>query len=73
MSMECGECERDLRGGHWIGCSRYNLVRGVAEAMEHAAGRDTHDEEYEPTKQALLLAEAAIAHVRAVDEARANP
>ncbi len=23
MSLECGECERDLRGGHDSTCSRY--------------------------------------------------
>lgn len=23
MSLECSECERDLRGGHGPGCSRY--------------------------------------------------
>lgn len=23
MSIECGECERDLRGGHDPACSRY--------------------------------------------------
>lgn len=23
MSLECSECERDLRGGHDPGCSRY--------------------------------------------------
>lgn len=23
MSLECSECERDLRGGHDEGCSRY--------------------------------------------------
>lgn len=23
MSIECGECERDLRGGHDPSCSRY--------------------------------------------------
>lgn len=23
MSIECGECERDLRGGHASSCSRY--------------------------------------------------
>lgn len=23
MSMECGECEHDLRGGHHPSCSRY--------------------------------------------------
>ena len=25
MSVECGECERDLRGGHAADCSRYRL------------------------------------------------
>ena len=24
MSMECSECERDLRGGHAKDCSRYD-------------------------------------------------
>jgi hypothetical protein len=24
MSIECGECERDLRGGHLDTCSRYD-------------------------------------------------
>ena len=25
MSIECGECERDLRGGHDLSCSRHPL------------------------------------------------
>lgn len=28
MSMECGECERDLRGGHGPECSRYEPICG---------------------------------------------
>lgn len=38
MSLECSECERDLRGGHDIACSRYNLITGVAEEMMRAVG-----------------------------------
>lgn len=29
MSIECGECERDLRGGHDEGCSRYKPPCGA--------------------------------------------
>lgn len=25
MSLECGECEADLRGGHLESCSRYKI------------------------------------------------
>lgn len=27
MSLECGECERDLRGGHDRSCSRYKTPK----------------------------------------------
>ena len=35
MSIECGECERDLRGGHDPSCSRYEaeVERRITEAV----------------------------------------
>jgi hypothetical protein len=69
MSIECGECERDLRSGHDIGCSRYNAVKGVAEVITIAAGHQV-DDEIGPSLQALKMAEAAIAHIRKIDAAR---
>jgi hypothetical protein len=35
MSIECGECERDLRGGHAPGCSRSRETK-LLEAMRAA-------------------------------------
>ena len=32
MSLECSECERDLRGGHDKSCSRYNPPAAVNDA-----------------------------------------
>jgi hypothetical protein len=40
MSIECGECERDLRGGHSTDCSRYK--RRVCKCGHLA---EDHDEE----------------------------
>lgn len=34
MSIECAECERDLRGGHAIGCSRRRCKCDAYEADE---------------------------------------
>lgn len=75
MGAECSECERDLRGGHWIGCSRYDLTRGVAIAMLKADGRvhfDPDDPDFGPTPQAMTLACAAIDHIHAVQEAQVS-
>lgn len=72
MSIECGECERDLRGGHDMSCSRYNLTKGVALAMHKALGQNVHDEEFEIPQSSLRAAEAAIAHVREYDKAQAE-
>ena len=33
MSLECAECERDLRGGHAISCSKYKLRTGIRELI----------------------------------------
>lgn len=30
MSIECGECERDARGGHLDSCSRHPLNKRIA-------------------------------------------
>lgn len=35
MSIECGECERDLRGSHEPGCSRYRICKCGHEAEDH--------------------------------------
>jgi hypothetical protein len=69
MSMECGECERDLRGGHDISCSRYNLKAGVAYAMLKAIGQRVDEEEGVPP-EALKMAIAAIDHIRLYNEER---
>ena len=42
MSIECGECERDLRGEHDIGCSRYTPPT-KCKRCPHLS--DKHDEE----------------------------
>lgn len=34
MSVECGECERDLRGGHDVACSRSATMR-LIDQVEH--------------------------------------
>lgn len=39
MSLECSECERDLRAGHDPSCSRY-------EVCQCGHGRGVHDEEW---------------------------
>lgn len=45
MSIECGECERDLRGDHDEACSRHpnNLIpklqADLSEARQESAGR----------------------------------
>ena len=37
MGLECGECERDIRGGHATVCSRnLETVERVAEALRVA-------------------------------------
>lgn len=69
MSMECGECERDLRGGHDISCSRYNLERGVAEVMTRSVGIEP-DDDFPMDPRWLAAAKAAIEHVRAYDACR---
>ncbi len=33
MSLECSECERDLRGGHDEGCSRYRPPCKICRAI----------------------------------------
>lgn len=40
MSIECGECERDLRGGHAPSCSRYIRPAVVAHIEALEAERD---------------------------------
>lgn len=42
MSLECGECERDLRGPHEPGCSRSSELKigdASAEIWIHGRGR----------------------------------
>jgi hypothetical protein len=34
MSIECGECERDLRGGHAEGCSRKARSEAIGAIFE---------------------------------------
>lgn len=73
MSIECGECESDLRGGHDISCSRYNLIDGIARAMMKADGRYGDllmDEEFEVPKHLLQVAKAALVKVLEVQKAR---
>jgi hypothetical protein len=36
MSMECGECERDLRGGHDRECSRHPINRANPKRVQAA-------------------------------------
>ena len=43
MSVECSECERDLRSGHDKTCSRYR-DEGICVCGHHY---DRHDEELE--------------------------
>lgn len=40
MSVECAECERDLRGGHDAGCSRRCRVADGADQCERPAGHE---------------------------------
>lgn len=70
MSIECGECERDLRGGHAISCSHYKLREGVAEAMYKKATGNIVWEDEEFPKEWLDVADVAIAKVREYDEAQ---
>lgn len=49
MSLECGECEMDLRGGHSGGCSRHPingkkhpLRKAVAKLRKSIGARDEH-------------------------------
>lgn len=37
MSVECGECERDLRGGHDPSCSRHPKNKKPPEVTSHDA------------------------------------
>ncbi len=43
MSLECSECERDLRGGHGHDCSRHpvNIVDSLLS--KHVAARKAND------------------------------
>lgn len=46
MSIECGECERDLRGGHERWCSRYNVMQEIADEegdLDRGAAKDLSD------------------------------
>lgn len=44
MSIECGECERDLRGGHAQGCSRHACRGDNAVACAKIRYGLSHDE-----------------------------
>lgn len=43
MSLECGECERDLRGPHNKDCSRYR-----EEFICERCGEECDDTSYQP-------------------------
>jgi hypothetical protein len=42
MSIECGECERDLRGGHDSSCSRWKPPKPgeVGRVLSHHKGEE---------------------------------
>ena len=41
MSIECGECERDLRGGHDEGCSRFTPhPKDICQCLDY---REDHE------------------------------
>ena len=41
MSLECSECERDLRGGHGPGCSRFvDWLKREADKADKSGARE---------------------------------
>lgn len=52
MSVECSECERDMRGGHAVSCSRHKEhIRQIREQIA------SEQEEYGNADAAVLMIE----------------
>lgn len=64
MSLECSECERDMRGPHDEGCSRY--IPPVVCKCGHSEG--AHDEEGCCVKCDCLMTKCEVAAVTSSSE-----
>jgi hypothetical protein len=47
MSLECSECERDLRGGHDPSCSRYPGEPPLCTCTFRLQGADDNSHQFE--------------------------
>lgn len=58
MSIECGECEHDLRGGHAPGCSRYVQHAPTCQLLDDEEAECTCDPQ--PKRQPQVVFECEI-------------